>query len=32
MLNSTAVSKEKAKISKFQNGRTLHTFIKKKII
>lgn len=29
MLNSTAVSKEETKISKWQNGKTLHTFIKK---
>ena len=29
MFNSKAVSKEKAKISKWQNSKTLHTFIKK---
>jgi hypothetical protein len=29
MFNATAVSKEKAKISKWQNSKTLHTFIKK---
>ena len=29
MFNSTAASKEKAKISKWQNSRTLHTFINK---
>jgi hypothetical protein len=29
MFNSIAVSKEKAQISKWQNSKTLHTFITK---